>query len=85
MGKALSIKDTATYELVAELASDTNVSMTQAVKEAVIERLEKVKATRVKEAQAWLERMQSHPPLSDDAWVEPFDPPMPNIDPISLK
>jgi hypothetical protein len=82
MGKALSIKDVETYELVAELAAGTNVSMTQAVKDAVIERLEKVKAARVAQAQAWLERMQSYPPLSDEAWIEPFDPPMPDIEPI---
>lgn len=82
MGKALSIKDTVTYELVAELAADTRVSMTQAVKEAVIERLERVRALRVSKAQAWLERMQSHPPLTDDEWVEPFDPPMSDIKPI---
>jgi hypothetical protein len=82
MGKALSIKDTATYELVAELAAEFNISMTQAVKDAVIARLEDVKAARIAKAEAWLERMQAHPPLADDAWVEPFDPPMPNIEPI---
>jgi hypothetical protein len=82
MGKALSIKDVAIYELVAELAAGMNISMTQAVKEAVIARLEQVRAARIEEAQAWLKRMQSHPPLPDDAWVEPFDPPMPVIEPI---
>jgi hypothetical protein len=82
MGKALSIKDTETYELVAELAAGTNVSMTQAVKEAVIARLEHVRAARKQESQAWLKRMQSHPPLPDDAWVEPFDPAMPEVQAI---
>lgn len=82
MGKALSIKDAETYELVAELAAKTDLSMTQAVKEAVLARLEAVKVERLDKAKAWAERMQAHPPLPDDAWVEPFDPPMPDVAPI---
>jgi hypothetical protein len=81
MGKALSIKDTATYELVAELAAETDLSMTQAVKEAVISRLEQVRAARALKAEAWLERLRANP-LPEDAWVEPWDPPMPEIEPI---
>jgi hypothetical protein len=81
MGKALSIKDEATYELVAELAAKTGKSMTQAVNEAVTERLETLKARRLEEAEAWLLRLQANP-LPDDAWTEPWDPPLSEVEPI---
>jgi hypothetical protein len=60
MGKALSIKDEATYELVAELASRTGVSMAQAVNEAVKERLEVLANQRVVQAKNWLAKVKSH-------------------------
>ncbi len=81
MGKALSIKDTATYELVAKLATKTGVSMTQAVNEAVSEKLAIIETQRLAAIDAWLERMRANP-LPEDAWVEPFDPPMPEIEAI---
>lgn len=62
MGKALSIKDSATYALVAELAARTGVSMTQAVGDAVAERLAALNAQRVEAAAAWLERIKASPP-----------------------
>jgi hypothetical protein len=83
MGKALSIKDTETYELVATLAAETDLSMTQAVKMAVIARLEQVREERRAQADAWLARLQANP-LPEDAWVEPWDPPMPDIEPIEF-
>jgi hypothetical protein len=83
MGKALSIKDTETYELVATLAAETDLSMTQAVKMAVIARLEQVREERRAKADAWLARLQANP-LPADAWVEPWDPPMPDIEPLEF-
>ena len=82
MGKALSIKHEATYELVAELARQKGISMTQAVNAAVSVSLEKLKASRATEAKAWLSRLQEAGPLPEDAWVEPPEPPMPAFDPI---
>lgn len=61
MTKALSIKDTDTYEMVAELAAKTGLSMTQAVKRAVATDLALVKAERLAELNAWAERMKANP------------------------
>jgi hypothetical protein len=43
MGKTLNIKNPQTYEMVARLAALTGLSMTQAVKQAVILKLEAMK------------------------------------------
>jgi hypothetical protein len=43
MGKTLNIKNPQTYEMVAKLAALTGLSMTQAVKQAVILKLEALK------------------------------------------
>jgi hypothetical protein len=83
MTKALSIKDTEIYELVATLAAETDLSMTQAVKIAVLARLEHVRDQRRAQADAWLERLRANP-LPEDAWVEPWDPPMPDFEPIEF-
>jgi hypothetical protein len=47
MGTTLSVKDAATYEFVAESVAETDLSMTQTVKEAILARLEHVRAERV--------------------------------------
>jgi hypothetical protein len=59
MGKALSIKDTETYELVATLAAETDLSMTQAVKMAVLARLEQVREERRAALKSWVERVEA--------------------------
>jgi hypothetical protein len=43
MGKTLNIKNPQTYEMVAKLAALTGLSMTQAIKQAVILKLEALK------------------------------------------
>jgi hypothetical protein len=83
MTKALSIKDAETYELVATLAAETDLSMTKAVKMAVLARLEHVRKERRLQADAWLERLRADP-LPEDAWIEPWDPPMPDFKPTEF-
>jgi hypothetical protein len=78
MGKALSIKDTATYELVAELAAKTGVSMGQAVNQAVTLRLDALAKERVIEAQKWLAQVKSHGVDTDfmaDRWQPTLEEP----------
>jgi hypothetical protein len=79
MGKAINIKDEATCELVAELASKTGVSLVQAVNQAVSEKLADIEAQRLAGIDAWLEKLAANP-LTDDCWVEPEDQPMPVFD-----
>ncbi|MCU0883244.1 MAG: type II toxin-antitoxin system VapB family antitoxin [Hyphomonadaceae bacterium] len=77
MGKALSIKDEATYELVADLASKTGVSMTQAVNDAVAHRLDELAKLRETEAADWLARVKGHNIAADfmaDRWQPPLEP-----------
>jgi hypothetical protein len=76
MGKAINIKDQATCELVAELASKTGVSLVQAVNQAVSEKLADLEAARLASIDAWFDRLKANP-LTDDCWVEPEDQPMP--------
>jgi hypothetical protein len=61
MGKALSIKDTATYELVAEISAKTGLSMTQAVKKAAITQLEHMEAERLAKLEAWVALVEANP------------------------
>jgi hypothetical protein len=61
MSKALSIKDVAIYDMVAELAEKTGLSMTQAVKRAVASNLAEVNAKRAAELDAWVELMKANP------------------------
>jgi hypothetical protein len=78
MGKALSIKDTATYELVAELAAKTGVSMGQAVNQAVTLRLDALAKERVVEAEKWLTQVKSHGVDTDfmaDRWQPALEEP----------
>jgi hypothetical protein len=65
MSKALSIKDTATYELVAELAAKTGASMTQAVNEAVRARLDTLERERLAKIDVWIEKIKANPLPSD--------------------
>jgi hypothetical protein len=60
MGKAINIKDEATCELVAELASKTGVSLVQAVNMAVSLRLEALAAERLERAKHWLADVKSY-------------------------
>ena len=80
MGKALSIKDTATYDLVAELARQTGLSMTQAVNAAVTANLQRLEQARAEAASAWLARRQAEGPMPADAWVEPDEVALPETD-----
>jgi hypothetical protein len=61
MSKALSIKDVVIYDMVAELAAKTGLSMTQAVKRAVASDLAEVNAKRAAELDAWVELMKANP------------------------
>jgi hypothetical protein len=75
MGKALSIKDTETYELVSQIAAKTGLSMTQSVKKAAKAQLELLEAERVASIEAWIARVEANP-LTADCWVELEDQPM---------
>jgi hypothetical protein len=78
MGKAINIKDAETYELVAELASKTGVSLVQAVNIAVKCRLEAIAAERLALAKTWLADLKSHRVDVDfmaDRWQPPLEEP----------
>jgi hypothetical protein len=77
MGKALSIKDEATYELVAEFAAKSGLSMTQAVNRAVGAALTEMKAKRDAELQAWVKAMEANPLPEDFEFFRdttPYEP-----------
>jgi hypothetical protein len=77
MAKALSIKDQETYDLVAEIAAKTGLSMTQSVKLAASNHLQQMEQTRVAEIEAWIARVKANP-LPDDFVLErdttPYEP-----------
>lgn len=59
MGKALSIKDTETYELVAEIAAKTGLSMTQSVKRAAETQLRILESERLAALKSWVESVEA--------------------------
>jgi hypothetical protein len=61
MGRALSIKDTETYDIVAKLAEMTGLSMTQAVKKAATAQLEQIEVERLEKLRVWVELMKANP------------------------
>jgi hypothetical protein len=61
MSKALSIKDAATYELVAEISARTGLSMTQAVKKAATTQLQQLEAERIARLEAWVALVEANP------------------------
>lgn len=61
MGKALSIKDTETYDIVSKLAERTGLSMTQAVKKAASAHLEQLEIERLAALATWAELMKANP------------------------
>jgi hypothetical protein len=60
VGKALNIKDTATYDLLAELAVEANVSVNEAIEEALSLHLTELNKSRAETARSWLEKLKSH-------------------------
>jgi hypothetical protein len=77
MAKALSIKDEATYQLVAEIAAKTGLSMTQSVKAAAKAHLDQLEKARRGELNAWVKRMQDNPLPADfefDRDTAPYTP-----------
>jgi hypothetical protein len=75
MGKALSIKDTATYDLVFELAKQSGSSMTQAVEQATKAHLDALLQTRLADVKLWLDKIKSHE-VDDDFMAERWQPPI---------
>lgn len=61
MARALSIKDTETYDIVSKLAEKTGLSMTQAVKKAAIAQLEQIEVERLEKLREWVELMKANP------------------------
>ena len=74
MGKALSIKDAATYDIVSKLAAKTGLSMTQAVKKAASAQLAQIEIERLAELRAWVARVEANP-LPDGFEIERDDSP----------
>jgi hypothetical protein len=78
MGKALSIKDTATYDLVFELATLSSSSMSQAVEEASKAHLNALLQARFESAKLWLDKVKSHE-VDDDFMAERWQPPIEDL------
>ena len=74
MGKALSIKDAATYDIVSKLAAKTGLSMTQAVKKAASAQLAQIEVERLAELRAWVARVEANP-LPESFEIERDDSP----------
>jgi hypothetical protein len=75
MGKALSIKDSSTYNLVFELAKQSGSSMTQAVEQATKAHLDALLQTRLANAKLWLNKIKSRE-VDDDFMAERWQPPI---------
>jgi hypothetical protein len=75
VGKALSINDTATYELVVELAFQSGLSLAQAVDKAAKSHLETIIQRRVEHARLWLAKVKENG-VSDDFMVARWQPPI---------
>jgi hypothetical protein len=77
MSKAINIKDPETYELVAEIASKSGLSMTQSVKLAASNHLKQMEQERLAAIQAWVQRVEASPLPKDFVFERdetPYEP-----------
>lgn len=79
MGKALSIKDTSTYDLVCELAVQSGSSMSQAVEQATKAHLNLLLQARLEDAKRWMAKVKSHD-VDDNFMAERWQPPIDESD-----
>jgi hypothetical protein len=76
VGKALNIKDTATYDLLAELALEADISVNEAIDDALTLHLSTINAEKAQSAKLWLSKLKSHAidnGFMENRWQPPIE------------